>query len=150
MTVNSIEGISCLYGSSAQGGDSQTPETRLSLTSHDGQQHRGSLHRHALQRHPQLQHPAGGEDRPDPHQHPEPLQPLGSSQGQLQPQHSYLREPGETTDSDGPPESQHPGSPHLTVTSSSHLLPIFIKIFIIISSSILSSLVAQLSCSCTK
>merc|ERR1739845_295159 len=29
-------------------------------------------------------------------------------------------EPGETTDSDGPPESQHSGSPHLTVTSSSH------------------------------
>merc|ERR1712062_557120 len=61
-------------------------------------------------------------------EHPEPLQPLGSSQGQLQPEHSDLREPGETTDSDGPPESQHPGSPHLTVTSSSPLLPIFIKI----------------------
>merc|ERR1711874_679501 len=89
-------------------------------------------------------------DRPDPHKHPEPLQPLGSSQGQLQPEHSDLREPGETTDSDGPPESQHPGSPHLTVTSSSHLLPIFINIFILIFSRILSSLVAQLSCSCTK
>merc|ERR1711874_511249 len=73
------------------------------------------------------------EDRADPDQHPEPHQSVGASQDQLRPQHSELREPGETTDSDGPAQSQHSGSPHLpvtqhcTVTSCQH----FIKNFII-------------------
>merc|ERR1712193_583959 len=79
------------------------------------------LQRHALQRHPQLQHPAGGEDRPDPDQHPEPHQSVGWSEGQLQPQHSNLWQPGEKTDSDGPSQSQHSGSPYFPVPSPPHL-----------------------------
>merc|ERR1712203_195783 len=118
-------GISGVRPGPAQRGDSQTSETRVSVT-HPCQQHRGGQHRHSIQRHPQLQHLAGGEDRPDADQHSEPHQPLGSSQDPLRPQHSQLREPGEKTDSDGPPESLHSGSPHLTVTPhSTSFLPIF-------------------------
>merc|ERR1712062_522124 len=97
------------------------------------QQHRGRRHRHSLQRHPQLQHPARGEDRADPDQHPEPHQSVGASQDQLRPQHSELREPGETTDSDGPAQSQHSGSPHLPVTQHCTVTSCqyFIKNFII-------------------
>merc|ERR1719220_952907 len=102
---------------------SQTPETRLSLPPDDRQQHRGSQHRHSLQRHPQLQHLVGGEDRADADQHPESLQSVESHQDPLRPEHSQLRESREETDSDGPPQSQHSGSPHLTVTppTSPHL-----------------------------
>merc|ERR1712060_768774 len=39
-----------------------------------------------------------------------------SHQDPLRPEHSQLRESREETDSDGPPQSQHSGSPHLTVT----------------------------------
>merc|ERR1711913_115522 len=130
-------GVSGVCPGPVQPGASQTSETReaglpLPHTAHR-QQHRGRRHRHSLQRHPQLQHPAGGEDRADPDQHPKPHQSVGASQDQLRPQHSELREPGETIDSDGPAQSQHSGSPHLpvtqhcTVTSCQH----FIKNFII-------------------
>merc|ERR1712119_3273 len=55
-----------------------------------------------------------------------PLQAEETGPDPLRPQHSQLREPGEKTDSDGPPESLHPGSPHLTVTPhSTSFLPIF-------------------------
>merc|ERR1712226_1238528 len=130
-------------GGPAQRGDSQTPETRLSLPPDDRQQHRGSQHRDSIQRHPQLQHLAGGKDRPDAHQHPEPHQSVGSHQDPLRPEHSQLRESGEKTDSDRPAEPQHSGSPHLTVTPPPPHLPIFYKEYYYI---ILSSLVAQLSC----
>merc|ERR1711915_887453 len=110
------EPVSSLDGAN----NSQAPETCLPLSHpRHRQEHRGGHHRHAEQRHPQLQHPAGGEDGPDPHQHPHTHQPLGHGQDQLQPEHSQLLLPAEEPHRGGPAQSEHPGSP-LTVTSAQH------------------------------